>query len=247
MTAEEHACPRCGIRFDADEEGVFATCPACGSLLHLGDEAEIAHQRLVPVLDEAAVLGRLARWLRDREVLADPKEVATRLLWFPFWLLPGDALVPAAPLLASNLGAFRAPAGDRVAFREGEAGPAEIVPASVPPAAIVDDEATRRAARLLHVPFREVRFRLWGHDYTVWFDAATGQALDFDLPPTSERRLDVTYALLLLALFAAGVYGVRTLFGGTAAPGWVGAAVLAGAAGVFLAVAFALIRLTESR
>lgn len=192
-------CPRCGIRFDADEEGAFATCPACGSLLHLGDEAEIAHQRLVPVLDEAAALGRLARWLRDREVLADPKEVATRLLWFPFWLLPGDALVPAAPLLASNLGAFRAPAGDRVAFREREAGPGEIVPASVPPAAIPVDEKARRAAKLLHVPFREVRFRLWGHDYTVWFDAATGQALDFGLPPTSERRLDVTYALLLIA------------------------------------------------
>jgi len=182
---------------------VFANCPACGSLLHLGGVAEIAHQRLVPVLDEAAALGHLARWLRGREVLADPKEAATRLLGFPFRLLPGDALIPAAPLLASNLGAFRAPAGDRVAFREGEAGPAEIVPASVPPAAIVVDEVTRRAAKLLHVPFREVCFRLWGRDDTIWFDAATGQALDFDLPPTSERRLDVTYALLLLALLVS--------------------------------------------
>ncbi len=247
MTAERHACPRCGVRFAAEEEGAFATCPACGSLLHLGDEAEIAHQRLVPVLDEAAVLGRLARWLRDREVLADPKEVATRLLWFPFWLLPGDALVPAAPLLASNLGAFRLPAGDRLAFRSGPDGPAEVVPATVLPAAVDVEEMTRHEAKLLHVPFREVRFRLWGHDYTVWFDAATGQALDFDLPPTSERRLDVTYAVLLLALFAAGVYGVRTLFGGTAAPWWAGAVVLAGAAGFFLAVAWIVIRLTEPR
>jgi len=226
---------------------VFATCPACGSLLHLGDEAEVAHQKLVPVLDEAAALGRLARRLRDREVLADPREVATRLLWFPFWLLPEDALVPAAPLLASSLGAFHLPAGDRVAFREEEAGSAEVVPASVPSAGIDVDEETRRAAKLLHIPFREVRFRLWGHNYVVWFDAATGQALDFDLPPTSERRLDVTYAFLLLALFAAGFYGVRTLFGGTAAPWWAGAAVLAGAAGVFLAAARIVIRLTEPR
>jgi hypothetical protein len=247
MTAESLLCPRCGIRFEAEEEGAFATCPACGSRLHLGDEEELAHQRLVPALDEIAFLGRFARWLRNREVLADPKEVATRLLWFPFWLLPGDALVPAAPLLASNLGSFHLPAGDRVAFRSGPGGSGEVVPASVPPAGIEGDEETRHEARLLHVPFREVRFRLWGRDYTVWFDAATGQALDFDLPPTSERRLDVTYALLLLVLFAAGVYGVRTLFGGTGAPWWAGAVVLAGAGVVFWAVARVVIHLSEPR
>ena len=247
MTAGSLLCPRCGIRFAAEEEGAFATCPACASRLHLGDEEEVAHQGLVPVLDEAAVLGRLARWLRDREVMTDPKEVATRLLWFPFWLLPDDTIVPAAPLLASNLGAFRLPAGDRVAFREPGGGAAEVVPASVPAASLEAGEEARREAKLLHVPFREVRFRLWGHDYRVWFDAATGQALDFDLPPTSERRLDFTYALLVLALFAAGVYGVRTLFGGTGAPWWAGAVVLAGAAVVFWAVARVVIRLTESR
>jgi hypothetical protein len=202
---------------------------------------------LLPVLDDSAVLGRLARWLRDREILADPKEASTRLLWFPFWLLPGNVLVPAAPILASNLGALRLPAGDRVAFRKGPDGSAEVVAPSVPPAAIDVDDSTREEAKLLHVPFREVRFRLWGHDYTVWFDAATGQALDFDLPPTSERRLDVTYGLLVFALFAAGVYGVRTLFGGTGAPWWAGAAVLAVAAGVFWAVAWAVIRFSEPR
>lgn len=247
MTVESLLCPRCGIRFAAIEEGAFATCPACGSRLHLGGEEELAHQMLLPVLDDSAVLGRLARWLRDREILADPKEVASRLLWFPFWLLPGNVLVPAAPVLASNLGAFRLPAGDRVAFRRGPDGSAEVVAPSVPPAAIDVDEATREEAKLLHVPFREVRFRLWGHDYSVWFDAATGQALDFDLPPTSERRLDVTYGLLVFALFAAGVYGVRTLFGGTGAPWWAGAAVLAVAAGVFWAVAWAVIRFSEPR
>ena len=109
------------------------------------------------------------------------------------------------------------------------------------------EEEARREARLLHVPFREVGFRLWGRDYRVWFDAATGQALDFELPPTSERRLDVTYALLLLALFAAGVYGVRSLFGEWGDPWWVGAAVLVGAAVVFWVVARVVIRIAESR
>jgi len=240
-------CPRCGSPLSADEEGAFATCPACASRLHLGDVEEVPHQGLVPVLDEPAVLGRLSRWLRDREVTADPAEVTTRLLWFPFWLLPGDALVPAAPLLASNVGAFRLPAGDRVAFRGAAGGAAEVVPASVAVEGLEAEEEARRDARLLHVPFREVTFRLWGRDYRVWFDAATGQALDFDLPPTSERRLDVTYALLLLALFAAGVFGVRTLFGGTGSPWPVGVAVLVGAAVAFWGVARVVINLSESR
>ncbi len=247
MAVERLLCPRCGIRFAAEEEGAFATCPACASRLHLGEEEEVTHQSLVPVLDEPAALGRLSRWLRDREITADPKETVTRLLWFPFWLLPDETLVPAAPLLASNLGAFRLPAGDRVAFHEAAGGAAEVVPASVPAASLAADEEARRKAKLLHVPFREVRFRLWGRDYHVWFDAATGQPLDFDLPPTSERRLDFTYALLLFALFAAGVYGVRTLFGGTGAPWWAGIVVLAGAAVIFLAVAQVVIRVSESR
>ncbi len=247
MSNDAPACPRCGGRLVLEEDGAFATCASCGSRLHLGEEEAVGHQMLVPVLSDEEARASLSRWLRDREVTADPREVASGLVWFPFFLLPGSAVVPAAPLLASNLASFKLPAGDRKAFDAGAARGGEVVPASVRPESLDLPDEARASVRLLHVPFRRVRFALFDRSYEVWFDAASGQPLDFSLPPTSERRLDVTYAVLATLLFAVAAYGVRCLFGGFGAT-WVrGAVVLAVAGPLFWLVAWAVIRLSEAR
>lgn len=213
MTDARITCPQCGSAFEAEEEGAFATCPSCGSKLHLGTAEAIGHEILIPTLAEAETPERLGRWLKEREVTAKPTELATRLFWFPFWSLPSGALFPAAPLLAIHAGDFRAPSGDRKAFREELTRSSEVVPASVLAASLPVSDEEQGTARLLHLPFREVRFRLLGRDYRVWIDAASGQVLAFELPPTSERRLDATYGVLLAVLFAVVLLGVRSLFG----------------------------------
>jgi len=213
MPSEGITCPQCGCAFNAEEEGAFATCPSCGSKLHLASAEAIGHEILIPTLGDVETPERLGRWLKEREVTAKPKELATRLVWFPFWSLPDGALFPAAPLLASNLGDFRSPSGDRKAFREELTRSAEVVSASVLAASLPVTDEERSAVRLLHLPFREVKFKLFGREYRIWLDAASGQVLAFELPPTSERRLDVTYGVLLTVLFAVVLWGVRSLFG----------------------------------
>lgn len=206
-------CPQCAGVFHAAEEGTFVTCPFCGSKLHLGAEEAIGHEMLMPAIGEEETPERLGRWLKQRDITAKPREIATRPLWFPFWSLPEGTLFPAAPLLASNLAAFRAPSGDRKAFREELTRNADVVPASVLADSLPLPETERGAVRLFHLPFREVRFKLYRREYHVWLDAVSGQDLAFQLPPTAERRLDVTYAILLAVLFGVVLWGVRSLFG----------------------------------
>ncbi len=213
MPSDPIACPRCGGSFHAEEEGAFATCPFCGSKLHLGATGALGHELLLPTLAGTQTPERLGRWLKEREVTAKPKGLTTRLVWFPFWILPEGTLFPAAPLLASNLPDFRAPSGDRKAYREELTRSADVVAASILATSLPVSDDEQSAMRLLHLPFREVRFELFGREYRVWIDAASGQVLAFELPPTSERRLDVTYSLLLAVLFAVVLWGVRSLFG----------------------------------
>lgn len=244
MPADEIACPQCGGLFRAEEEGTFATCPFCGSKLHLGAEEAIGHELVVPTLRDEETPERLGRWLKEREVTAKPKDVSSRLLWFPFWALPDGALFPAAPLLASNLASFRLPPGDRKAFNEELTRSAEVVPASVLSESLPVPVPAQGAARLLHLPFREVRFRLFAREYRVFFDAASGQVLAFELPPTSERRLDVTYSFLLALLFALLLWGTRSLFGHGRGPLF-GLTLLAAAGPLFWLAAKKMIGLSE--
>ena len=246
MTDAAINCPQCGSAFHAEEEGAFATCPFCGSKLHLGTTETIGHEILIPTLADAETPERLGRWLKEREVTAKPKELTTRLVWFPFWTLPEGALFPAAPLLASNVGNFRPPSGDRKAFREELTRSAEVVSASILAESLPLSDDERSTVHLLHLPFREVRFKLFGREYRIWIDAASGQVLAFELPPTSEQRLDVTYSVLLTLLFVVVLWGVRSLFGhghGTL----FGLALLVAAGPLFWLLARQAIRFSEER
>lgn len=232
MPSEEFSCPQCGGALAVREEGSFTTCPFCGANLHLDPDAAIGHELVLPAVAAEEAPERLGRWLKEREVTSAPLEVATRLLWFPFWTLPDGALFPAAPLLASNLSSFRLPAGDRKAFTTELTRSAEIVAATVLVEGLAVPDADRPSLRLVHVPFHEVRFRLFARDFRVWLDAASGQVLAFDLPPTSEKRLDVTYTVLLGILFCVVFWATGSIFGHGRNP-VVGVVVLAAAGPLF--------------
>lgn len=246
MPIEEIACPQCGGSFRPEEEGAFASCPFCGSRLHLGEDRAIGHEILLPTLRAEETPERLGRWLKEREVTASPSDVKDQILWFPFWLLPDGRLLPAAPLLSSNVTSFHLPPGDRKAFRAELARPGDVVPASILPEGLPVSEAERKAARLLHLPFREIRFRLFRRDHRLWLDAVSGQALAFELPPTSERRLDVTYAVLLALLFVVVLWGVRAVFGVTIARHLPGLGALVAAGPLFWLVTKLAMRLSEA-
>lgn len=205
-------CPQCGASVELQEEDAFVHCPFCGSLLHLGD-ASASHLLLQPAIDQRELPTRLTKWLDDREALGKPVDVTTRLLFFPFWNFIDGAqskVVPAAPLLALDLERFALPSGDLKSFRA-DNGAAETIEPKVVPEAVMPAAAVK-GARLLHLPFWEVRFALWKRSYTIWIDAAAGQVLAFELPVTSESRLDWTYGLLLFAMYAVLLFAFHRVF-----------------------------------
>lgn len=206
-------CPQCGGSVELEEEDSFAHCPFCGSLLHL-DGAMSTDLLLQPVIDQRELPTRLTKWLDDREALGKPAGITTRLLFFPFWNVPNGArpiLVPAAPLLALDLDKFALPSGDLKSYREERNRTAEnIAPTVLPEAAVPASVA--KEAHLLHLPFWEVNFTLWKRSYRIWIDAASGQVLAFELPATSESRLDWTYGLLLFAMYALLLFAFHRVF-----------------------------------
>ena len=206
-------CPQCGGSVQLEEEDSFAHCPFCGSLLHL-DGAVSSDLLLQPVIDQRELPTRLTKWLDDREALGKPTGITARLLFFPFWSFPNGGrpiLVPAAPLLALDLDHFALPAGDLKSYREERDRVAENIAPTVLPEAAVPGEAAKEA-RLLHLPFWEVNFTLWKKSYRIWIDAASGQVLAFELPVTSESRLDWTYGLLLFAMYALLLFAFHRVF-----------------------------------
>jgi hypothetical protein len=125
-----------------------------------------------------------------------------------------DALAPASALLSEGLSSFRFPAGDARSFgadmvRRGNVTPVTIALESVP-----FGNALPSVLRLVHLPFFEVSFVLFGKPIRVWLDAVAGQVLPFGPIPTSETRLDRTFAVLLFALFAIAFAGFYSLFRG---------------------------------
>jgi hypothetical protein len=238
------ACPQCGGVFPIREEGPFTTCPFCGSNLHLGSEQAIAHEIVLPTIPADELPGRLGRWLTAREVTALPADVSARLVWFPFWTVPDGTVFPAAPILASNLATFRLPAGDRKAFAEEFTRSGEVTQATVLGDSLAVPDSSRASLRLIHLPFHEVRFRIFRHDFRVWFDAASGQPITFELPPASEKRLDLTYAVLLGALFCVVFWATKSVFGYGRAP-LLGLAVLAAGGPLFWLVVKRAMSLSE--
>ncbi|GEM_PF-1957448 len=214
-------CPQCGGSVRLEEEDSFVHCPFCGSLLHL-DTAASRDLLLQPAIEQRELANRLTKWLDDREALGKPEGVATRLVFFPFWSFPEGGrslIVPAAPLLALDVDKFALPPGDLKSWREERSSAAENVTPTVLPEAAVPatvPESKRadcaREARLLHLPFWEVSFTLWKRSYRIWIDAAAGQVLPFELPVTSESRLDWTYGLLLFVMYALLFFAFHRLF-----------------------------------
>ncbi len=206
-------CPQCGGSVQLEEEDSFVHCPFCGSLLHLGDAAS-RDLLLQPAIDSRELPTRLTKWLDDREALGKPDGITTRLLFFPFWSFPSGTrsmIVPAAPLLALDLDKFALPSGDLKSYREERNSAAENIAPTVLPEAAVPEQLAKDA-RLLHLPFWEVNFTLWKRSYRIWIDAASGQVLAFQLPVTSESRLDWTYGVLLFAMYALLFFAFHRVF-----------------------------------
>jgi len=205
-------CPQCGGSVQLQEEDSFVRCPFCGSLLQLG--AASSNLLLQPAIDARELTTRLTKWLDDREALGKPEKVTTRLLYFPFWTVPDGSrtmMVPAAPLLVLDIEHFALPSGDLKSYQKESLGTADSVAATVLPEAAVP-EAKVKEARLLHLPFWEVSFTLWKRSYRIWIDAASGQVLAFELPVTSESRLDWTYGLLLFVMYALLLFAFHRVF-----------------------------------
>ena len=207
------ACPQCGGVVQPREEDGFLDCGFCGSRLYWESVAR-RHEYLAPVLDAAAALRSLRHCLADREIQGQPEDLASRLCFFPFWLLPGAhglKPLPAAATLVEGLADFHCPAGDRRAFDATVmAARGLVVPASV--ANPSGDQSARSS--LVHVPFWELDFRVWSRACRVWVDAVSGQVLVDVVPASAERRLDRLYFGALLATLAALALGFRLLFAG---------------------------------
>ncbi len=216
------SCPQCGAAAAPDEADAFGTCGFCGARLFLGSEPGVVHEILLPAFSPVEIPSRLSTWLDGREALGIPRDVASALLYFPFWVrarIESVEVVAAAPSLAEGLRDFRLPGGDAKTFQAGAVGHGLVVPATVAREALPFADAPPSELRLVHVPFYEVTFLLFGRTFRVWLDAVAGQAIPLDAVPTSESRLDRTYAILLFVLFAAAFAGFHALFRGAAARG----------------------------
>ncbi|MDL2717605.1 MAG: hypothetical protein PT977_07615 [Acidobacteriota bacterium] len=222
-TAEEpRSCPQCGAAAARDEADAFATCGFCGARLFLGDEPGVSHELLLPAVSPEELPARLRAWLDDREALGAPRNVSSKLLFFPFWVRARAGVSDvalAAPSLADGLRDFRLPAGDAKTFSARATGQAEVVAATVAREALPFADAPPGELRLVHVPFHEVSFNLFDRAVRVWIDAVAGQAIPLDPIPTSEANLDRAYAFLLFVLFAAAFAGFHALFRGATARG----------------------------
>jgi hypothetical protein len=156
----------------------------------------------------------------------------------------GEALVPASALLSEGVAAFRLPAGDRKAFAAEAARGGEVAPATVAREALPFASAPLSEVRLVHVPFWDVGYRMFGTPGRVLLDAVSGQALPLSPVPTSESRLDKVYAVLLAALFLVAFAGFHRLFRGEEKRGLL---LLLGAGPALLLVARqVIVRLEES-
>lgn len=220
--AAVHVCPQCGAAAGRDEADAFATCRFCGTRLFLGAEPGVRHEMLLPAIRAGDVPARLATWLEEREAAGTPAEIASRLVFLPFWAHAGrggDPPVPAAPLLADGIEAFRLPAGDAKGFDPAAAPGAEFLPATVARDALPFASAPAAEIRLVHVPFYEISMKIFGRPVRVLLDAVAGQAFARDPIPTSERRLDRAYAVLLTILFGVAFAGFWSLFRGAHARG----------------------------
>jgi hypothetical protein len=209
----------------SEEEDAFIACPFCASRLYLDRAAAVRHEMLLPVVVRGELPSRLGRWLSDVEALGRPEKVSTRLLFFPFWVLPAGGssrLEPAAALLAHGLAGFGLPAGDLKAFREGAVNGAEVVPATIllerfatPRDPVAARGSARRGdARLVHLPFWEISFRIGSREQRVWLDAAGGRVLPLTVPASSSGRLDRTYSIVFGVAFAVLFCGFLALFRG---------------------------------
>lgn len=214
-------CPQCGADVSPDEEDSFVTCAFCGSSLHLEPGGAFRHEIVPAVLARDTLAGRLGRWLEDMEAIGSPKAVSARLLYFPLWVLPqatGRPVEPAAPLLAEPLDGFPLPSGDLKAFREDRAGDAEVIPASIRLESLRRDPVGTAppAARLVHVPYWDVAYRVGSQAHRAWIDAVSGRVLPLSDPVSAEARLDRVYAGLLAGTFVIVMLGALLLFAGGA-------------------------------
>jgi len=212
------ACPQCGAPVRPEEEDAFVACEFCGSRMYLDPDTAVRHEILPETVGRGELPARLGRWLHDREAVGKPRRVSTRLLWFPFWVLPdghrGHDLRPAAALLVEGLDRFALPGGDRKAFREEIAAKGDLVPATVLLDSLVPGGEPPEGVRLVHLPFWEVSFELGAAEHRVWIDAAGGQVLAHTHPPSAEGRRDRVYAGVLGLTFVVLLVGFFSLFQG---------------------------------
>ena len=219
------ACPQCGGAVRPEEEDAFIACPFCASRLYLDRSAAVRHEMLLPVVGRAELPSRLGRWLSDVEALGRPARISTRLLFFPFWVLPAgrsSRLEPAAALLAHGLAAFGLPTGDVKAFRHEAVQGGEVVPATILLEGLegareklaTAGPGRKNEARLLHLPFWEISFRIGPRAQKVWIDAAGGRVLPLSVPASSSGRLDRNYTLVTGLAFAVLLAGFLALFRG---------------------------------
>ncbi len=196
------------------------------------------HQLIRAVIERQELPGRLGRWLQDIEAIGRPTNISTRLLFFPFWAIPdgpGTRVEPAAAWIHPGPRLPSLPSGDVETFRDDLVGSADLVPTTVPlslVAARTKPLETRRGAaakaRLVHVPFWEISYRIRGIGHLVWIDAAAGQVLPLSIPPSSERWLDCAYAAVMAGTFLAIFSGFLAITSRSAPAVLLGLALLAG-------------------
>src|ERR1700682_958398 len=174
MTAPLGRCPQCGAPARPDEADAFATCRFCGARLFLGAEPGVKHEIFLPALKPADLPARLTKWLEEREAIGAAADVASRLLFFPFWAHEAqdqEAFVPGAALLADGLASFKLPAGDAKSFGPDFTRLRTIVPATVARELTPFGGAPASEFQLVHVPFFEISFRLFRKPVRVWMEA----------------------------------------------------------------------------
>jgi hypothetical protein len=148
----------------------------------------VKHEIFLPALKPEDLPSRLTKWLDEREAMGTPTDVASRLLFFPFWVhatRDQETLVPGAALLADGLASFKLPAGDAKSFGPDFTRLGTVLPATVARESTPFGGAPASDLRLVHVPFFEISFRLFRKTVRVWMDAVSGQVLPLDPVPTS--------------------------------------------------------------